>query len=309
VQAFKINLFDNVRSDSRCGSCHGVGGAATTAFARDDDVNLAYAAANTVVDLFAPADSEMVQRMMTGHNCWLASDDACATIMTTWIENWAGNSVGAEGRKIELEPPIDLRAPGESRNFPDDNGFIFSQTVYPVLTDANFQGNCAQCHSTASAAQQSPFFAEGPVGDSDALLAAYAAARPRINLNLPAASRFVERVRDESHNCWTDDCAADADRLEAAIAAFAAQVDPDAVSDNLVTSMALTLYEGTIASGGNRHEANVIASYEFKEGPGSLSCSPAGASTCSSQSRQRRKSAMATSPSPRPPSPSASVPT
>jgi hypothetical protein len=34
--------------------------------------------------------------------------------------------------------------------------------------------------------------------------------------------------------------------------------------------MALTLYEGTIASGGNRYEANVIASYEFKEGPGSV---------------------------------------
>jgi hypothetical protein len=35
-----------------------------------------------------------------------------------------------------------------------------------------------------------------------------------------------------------------------------------------VTSKALTLYDGTIASGGNRYEANVIASYEFKTGQG-----------------------------------------
>jgi hypothetical protein len=34
----------------------------------------------------------------------------------------------------------------------------------------------------------------------------------------------------------------------------------------LITSKATTLYEGTIASGGNRYEANVIALYEFKTG-------------------------------------------
>jgi hypothetical protein len=34
----------------------------------------------------------------------------------------------------------------------------------------------------------------------------------------------------------------------------------------LVTSKATTLYEGTIASGGNRYEANVIAMWEFKTG-------------------------------------------
>ena len=55
VQQFKINLFDNIRTDNRCGSCHGVDGAASTKFARSDDVNLAYAEANTVVDLLSPS--------------------------------------------------------------------------------------------------------------------------------------------------------------------------------------------------------------------------------------------------------------
>ena len=270
VQAFKVNLFDNIRTNDRCGSCHGVGGSATTKFARSDDVNLAYAAANGVVDLLSPGDSEMVLRMTAGHNCWLSSTGACASIMETWITNWAGNSVGAAGRKIELEAPLSIRPPGQSRNFPDDDGALFGQTVYPVLTDANFSGNCQQCHSSGSGIKQSPFFAEGPTGDADALTAAYEAAKPRINLNDPDASRFVQRVGDENHNCWTASCAADALRLRDAIAAMAGQITPDQVDPNLVTSMALTLFEGTIASGGNRHEANVIANYEFKEGPGSL---------------------------------------
>jgi mono/diheme cytochrome c family protein len=269
VQAFKINLFDNIRMDNRCGSCHGVGGSASTKFARSDDVNLAYAAANTVVDLQSPVDSEMVQRMLAGHNCWLSSTGACASIMETWISNWAGDSVGAAGRKIELEAPLSIRPPGQSRNFPDDDGALFGQTVYPVLTDANFSGNCQQCHSSGSGIKQSPFFAEGPTGDADALRTAYEAAKPRINLNDPDASRFVERIRDEGHNCWTSSCANDAQRLRNAIAAFAAQITPDVVDPNLVTSRALTLYEGTIASGGNRYESNLIASYEFKEGTGS----------------------------------------
>ena len=269
VQAFKINLFDNIRSNDRCGSCHGVGGTAATKFARSDDVNLAYAAANTVVDLSSPSDSEMVTRMEAGHNCWLASSGACATIMETWITNWAGDAVGAAGREIELEAPLSLRAPGQSRNFPDDDGALFGATVYPVLTDGNFGGNCQQCHSSGSGIQQSPYFAEGPTGNAAALRTAYEAAKPRMNLNDPDSSRFVERVGDEGHNCWTASCVNDATRLRDAIAAFAALVPPDVVDPNLVTSRALTLYEGTIASGGNRYESNVIAMYEFKEGEGS----------------------------------------
>ena len=46
---------------------------------------------------------------------------------------------------------------------------------------------------------------------------------------------------------------------KAVIAAFAAAVPLTQVDPQLVTSKALTLYEGTIASGGNRYEASVIA--------------------------------------------------
>jgi mono/diheme cytochrome c family protein len=269
VQSFKLNLWDNIQSSNRCGSCHSVEGGQGPMFARRDDVNLAYADANSVVMLTSPVDSQMVLKVGGGHNCWLTSDAACADILTTWITNWAGALAGAGGREITLEAPP-LRDPGRSRNFPSDPA-AFAATVYPVLED-----NCAGCHASSSAVQQSPFFAEGPGTDPAAVAAAYAAARSKINLDAPADSRFVVRLRDEAHNCWTTSCADDADTMEAAIAAFASGVTPTEVDPNFVTSKALTLYEGTIASGGNRYEASVIANYEFKTGSGTTAFDTSG---------------------------------
>src|SRR5215467_3484623 len=114
VQSFKINLWDNIRPMNRCGTCHSVEGGQTPMFARSDDVNLAYAAANSVVTLTSPKDSMMVAKVGGGHNCWLASNSTCATILTTWITNWAGElASGGGGRQITLEAPA-LRDPGSS---------------------------------------------------------------------------------------------------------------------------------------------------------------------------------------------------
>ena len=60
VQQFKINLWDNIQANNRCGSCHSDTGGQAPMFARRDDINLAYAAANGVVTLASPADSMMV---------------------------------------------------------------------------------------------------------------------------------------------------------------------------------------------------------------------------------------------------------
>ncbi len=101
VQAFKLNVWDNIQGTDRCGSCHAQGGQGGTYFVRNDDINLAYEAANTVSNLLQPSDSELVRRMTLDHNCWLTDPQACADIMTTWIENWAGESAGG-GRQIVL---------------------------------------------------------------------------------------------------------------------------------------------------------------------------------------------------------------
>ncbi len=96
----------------------------------------------------------------------------------------------------------------------------------------------------------------------------YAAARAKIDLDNPGRSRLVVRLREESHNCWTSSCASDADAMQAAIDAFAGGISLTPVDPQLQISRALTLYDGTVAAGGNRYEASTIARYEFKTGTG-----------------------------------------
>jgi Concanavalin A-like lectin/glucanases superfamily len=259
VQAFKINVWDNLKASNRCGQCH-VAGGQTPQFVRQDDVNLAYEAANTIVTLSSPQDSRMVAKVAGGHNCWLASTDACADILTTWISNWAGSIAGGGG--VVLEAPI-LRDPGASKGFPTDPA-LFASTVYPLV-----EQYCSRCHAPQAANAQSPYFASGDVTE------AYAAAKTKINLDQPAFSRLVVRLRTEFHNCWSD-CAANANTMEAAITSFANQVPLTQVDPSLVLSKALSLYDGTVASGGNRYNGNVIGMWEFKTGSGTVAYDTSG---------------------------------
>jgi hypothetical protein len=260
VQAFKINVWDNLKATNRCGQCH-VAGGQSPEFVRQDDINLAYSAANTVVNLSSPQDSRMVTKVGGGHNCWLASDDACADILTTWISNWAGSSA-AGGGGVELEAPP-IKDAGASKAFPDDPT-LFSTTVYPLLEEY-----CSRCHAPAAASAQSPYFASSDVPE------AYAAARVKINLDQPELSRLVLRLRTEFHNCWSD-CAANANAMEAAIQSFADGVPLTTLDASLVLSKALRLTDGTVASGGNRYTANTIGLWEFKTGSGSVAYDTSG---------------------------------
>ena len=155
----------------------------------------------------------MVTKVGGGHNCWLTSDAACGDILTTWITNWAGDLVSAGGRKIELEAPA-LRDPGQSRHFPDDSA-LFAATVYPVLEHS---ARTAIRRTRACSSRRS---SRGPPSDQMAVDAAYEAAKSKIDLDDPANSRFVVRLRNEFHNCWTASCADDAEDMQAAIAQFA----------------------------------------------------------------------------------------
>ncbi len=56
--------------------------------------------------------------------------------------------------------------------------------------------------------------------------------------------------------------------MEDAIGAYAAQIPVTSVDPALVISKALTMYDGTVASGGSRYEAGQIAMWEFKTGSG-----------------------------------------
>ena len=260
VQSFKINVWDNLKATNRCGQCHTEGGQAPQ-FVRQDDINLAYAAANGIVTLGSPRDSRLVTKVAGGHNCWLASSAACADILTTWISNWAGATAGGSAG-VELKAPP-IRDPGASRSFPAAPD-LFASTVHPLLEEY-----CSRCHAPSAANSQSPFFASSDLNE------AYAAARVKINLDQPALSRLVARLRTEFHNCWSD-CAANSNEMEAAITAFAASIPLTQVDSSLVLSKALGLYDGTVASGGNRYNGSVIGLWEFKTGSGTVAYDTSG---------------------------------
>ena len=270
IQNFKLNVWDNIQSTNRCGSCHAQGGQGNGYFVRNDDINLAYEAANLVSDLALPSNSLLVSKLGTGHNCWLTDDLACADIMTTWIEGWAG-STSSGGRQIVLNPPVSLQ-PGASKSYTDPSATAenFELMVYTPYLELY----CSGCHSSSSATSQQPYFAE--TGAIDSYLAAYEAAKPKMDLNDPASSRFVIRLGDEFHNCWSADCAADAAAMQLAIVNFAATVNTTQLDPLLVNSDALKLIDGTVASGGNRYENAQIGLWEFKTGSGTTAFDTSG---------------------------------
>src|SRR6185369_16898206 len=265
VQSFRINLWENIKANNRCGGCHNATNQSPH-FARNDDVNLAYADATGVVNLTQPDQSKMVLKVGGGHNCWLSSSQACADILTTWIKNWAGAAAGG-GTKIALQAPTDVTVNSQVRTFPstvNDPNNNFQTTIWALVrTPAPAGGGCLRCHSPTAATPQSPFFASADPAE------AYAAAQPKINLDDTTKSRLYVRLKEEHHNCWTTSCDNDAAAMLAQLNAFANNIPPTQVDANLVLSKALTLYDGTVAAGGNRYETNTIAKYEFKTGSGS----------------------------------------
>ena len=270
IQAFKLNVWDNIQASNRCGGCHTDGVGQTPLFARHDDINLAYQDANTVANLSQPSDSRLVTKVGGGHNCWLTDNNACADIMTTWIEGWAGASAGG-GRQIVLNPPPELE-PGASKSYANATVGNFANLVHtPILLEY-----CAGCHSSQSATSIQPYFAE-----TDANVA-FDAARSKMDLDDPSASRFVLRLRNEFHNCWVEPaegvntCADAADAMQAAIQAFADTVPLTQLDPMLVNSKALRLIDGTIASGGNRYENAQVALWEFKTGSGTTAFDTSG---------------------------------
>lgn len=269
VNAFLQKFWTPMQNAATCGNCHNETTAQTPQFARFDDINMAYDDAVTVTDTALPALSRMVTKVASGHNCWLTDDQACGDIMTTWIENWVGATAGGGGRQIVLTPPPSVD-PGDSKSYANATAENFRDLVYtPYLEQF-----CSGCHSSGAPTAQSPYFAE--TGAVDSYLAAYEAAKPKMDLDDPAASRFVIRLDPEFHNCWTQNCSIDATEMQDAVQAFANTVPLTQIDPALVNSKALRIVDGTIASGGNRYEDAQIALWEFKTGNGTTAFDTSG---------------------------------
>jgi hypothetical protein len=275
VLAFQINLWQNIMPSDRCGGCHHAGGQSPM-FARADNVNLAYQAALPLVNLTNPSQSTLVQKVGSGHNCWVADPSACASTMLVWIQNWIGAGSSSTSQIQLVAPPA--QSAGGGKQFPPtatSGNPSFQNSIYPLLTQF-----CSGCHNPSSATAQQPYFADPNPAD---LQAAYVAAQPKINLSTPNLSRFYQRLADDMHHCWptpssngAPDCPGSAAQMLAQLTAFANGIPITPIDPTLVVSNALTLSQGTIAAGGSRYDSNVIAMYMFETGQGSTAYDTSG---------------------------------
>jgi cytochrome c553 len=273
IQAFQVNLWQNIIPSNRCGGCHHQGGQSPQ-FARSDDVNQAYQAALPLVNLTNTSQSTLVLKVGGGHNCWVADPSACAATMLVWIQNWLGAGASSTTSVVLSAPPV--QAAGGGKQFPADptvGNPSYQSSVYPLLTKF-----CSGCHNPSSASPQQPYFA-----DPNNIDAAYIAAQPKIDLAQPNQSRFYERLANEFHHCWptassngAPDCPGSAAAMLAQLTAFANGIPITPIDPSLVVSNAVTLSQGTIASGGSRFEGSLIAKYMFETGQGSTAYDTSG---------------------------------
>ena len=273
IQAFQVNLWQNIIPSNRCGGCHHQSGQSPM-FARSDDVNQAYQAALPLVNLTNPSQSTLVLKVGGGHNCWVADPSACAATMLQWIQNWLGAGATSSTSVVLTAPPV--QAAGGGKQFPADptvGNPSYPASVYPLLTRF-----CSGCHNPSSASPQQPYFA-----DPNNIDAAYVAAQPKIDLAQPNQSRFYERLANEFHHCWptassngAPDCPGSAAAMLAQITAFANGIPITPIDPTLVVSNAVSLTQGTIASSGSRFQGSMIAQYMFETGQGSTAYDTSG---------------------------------
>ncbi len=279
VSNFQFYLWKNVVDPTRCGGCHNSQASSPVMplFFDTSNVNVAYDAAvardPALLDMSTinPLDAVFVDKLENTHFCWESNTLICAALIAGWIDDWKNAANGGVGsRQINLIAPAVIRDPGDAKSFPataftvGTNGTSFANTVHPLLVGTNpviANDNCRNCHEEiATPLPQAPFFASGDID------AAFEAAKAKIDIDTPANSRLALRLF-EQHNCWNN-CTADEALMVQRITDFANGIAVSSIDPTLVTSKALTLGEGIIASGGNRAETNQFAIWEFKTGTG-----------------------------------------
>ena len=218
IQAFRIEFWENIRATNRCGNCHNAGGQSPN-FARSDDVNAAYQQATSRREPRQPLPVPARRRRSAA-----ATTAGSRTRARAPDSHALDHRLGRRHRDWRHVRSSSIaptpRDPGSSRRFPATR----SRRVHRRPQPAG--------RSTARVAI-------GPLSDGavavlrcrDDIDEAYLAAIPKINLDDPAASRFVIRLRPRVVTTAGRNCAANAATMQAAIEAMAGaipvtQVDP-----------------------------------------------------------------------------------
>ena len=209
--------------NNRCGGCHNVEGGQTPQFARNDDVNLAYQAANTVVNLDAagsvahgPEGRRRPQLLARERLRPAATCSPCGS------RNWAGAAATAARRSSSRRRRSATRA--ASKSFPADSAaLLFASTVYPgAHREVSARAATRRARRRQAAAvlrrRRQPVDRRRSNADRD---------RVRGGED-PRSISTSRRTRASCCACATSSttagassCAADADAMQAAIKAFA----------------------------------------------------------------------------------------
>ena len=156
-----------------------------------------------LVDLNNPRNSELVEEVLEGHECWSGNCREDASTIEAAISAWANRD------------PLPGREPGRgdgTEPTPTDPGAVidpqtFANNLQPLLID-----QCGACHTQSR--RQRPFFADDSV---DTALQEIEN-RNLINLNDVSSSRLVTKLRNQRHFCFNGgDCESSAFDMENAI--------------------------------------------------------------------------------------------
>lgn len=291
VQLYRSEIWSNLAQEDRCGECHVVGGAGTTAFADRDDINLAYdQAVNSGVLGTSLENSQLMNRIRQNHGgCWNGDSQEERNLCVSQAESWIGAFFNPAGEQSFLES-LNLTAPV---NTPD----LGQVRVFPDLAPASFNAlhtitttYCSQCHSsTATDTQQSPYFGDADIEVSYNAVKSGLVSILDFDLGLnPADSFFADgdlriqsaltkQVKARHQGvCWfSGDCVASARETHNAIFNFINGLELASLSSgnqDLVLSKVVNFAEHAVASAGagRRAEPNVIAKWEFGEESGSV---------------------------------------
>jgi Concanavalin A-like lectin/glucanases superfamily len=154
---------------------------------------------------------------------------------------------------------------GQSQGTSTADVSAFSTTVYPLLRQY-----CSECHSGAGPGSPS-------IAHPDLNTAFHAVVDQRkVSFSNPPASRLVQRLTVDRHNCWSS-CASDGGTMLAAIEQWVAASDTGGVAiDDTLASTTLRLADGVQDQSQERSSANLIALFEFKEGDGNVAHDTSG---------------------------------
>ena len=210
-------------------------------FARNDDVNLAYTQANTVVNLTDPGSRASLPRWRAATIAGLADPSACGAILTTWITNWAG-APRAAARRFSSTAPADQRCrreqefPGRFRGV-SEHRLSAADPVLLRLPRASAHPAVAVLCSRRWSTPPTRRAVEDQSGQPG---------------GVPPGGAPAQRIPQ----LLDGNCAATSQRWRTRSRRLPDQVPVTQVDPALVISKALTMYDGTVASGGSRYESN-----------------------------------------------------